>query len=131
MMTEHQMHCVIETHNFADAAKEVGLDEEDRRRITLYLSANPTAGDLIKETGGARKLRFPFRGRGKSGGVRVITYYAADDVPVFLLDVYDKTVKINLSKAERNALRVELAKMADTYRANNQEKIRALKRMES
>ena len=76
-------------------------------------------------------MRFPFRGRGKSGGVRVITYYAADDVPVFLLDVYDKTVKINLSKAERNALRVELAKMADTYRANNQEKIRALKRMES
>ncbi len=131
MTTEHPLHCVIETHVFASAAAEVGLDEDDRRRITLFLSDNPAAGELIKGTGGARKVRFAFRGRGKSGGVRVITYFAADDIPVFLLDVYDKTVKINLSQAERNALKVELANMADQYRAMNEQKIRDLRRMEN
>lgn len=93
--------------------------------------SHPEAGDIIKGTGGARKLRFGFRGKGKSGGVRVITYYGGDDIPVFLLDVYDKTVKINLTQAERNALKVELASMAEQYRETNQQKIRDLKRMES
>ena len=131
MTTEHLPHCVIETQTFVNAAAEVGLDEDDRRKIVLFLSDNPTAGDLITGTGGARKLRFAFRGRGKSGGVRVITYFAAEDIPVFLLDVYDKTVKINLTQAERNALKVNLATMADQYRETNQQKIRDLKRVEN
>lgn len=130
MTTELSTHCVIETHSFVNGAAEVGLDEEDRRRIILHLSQHPTAGDLIKGTGGARKLRFAFRGRGKSGGVRVITYFASDDIPVFLLDVFDKTEKINLTPAERNALKVELANMAEQYREANQEKIRDLRKVE-
>lgn len=130
MTTELSMHCVMETQTFVEGAAEVGLDEEDRRRIIHFLSDNPMAGDVIKGTGGARKLRFAFRGRGKSGGVRVITYFAGDDIPVFLLDVYDKTVKINLTQAQRNALKVQLATMADEYRATNERKIRDLKRME-
>ena len=44
-------------------------------------------GDLIPGTGGARKFRFAKAGMGKRSGYRIISYYAADDVPVFLLDV--------------------------------------------
>ena len=54
--------------------------------------------------GGARKLRVAKPGKGKSGGYRVISYFAGDDVPVFLLTVFGKNEKTNLTKAERNVL---------------------------
>lgn len=112
------MHTVIETEAFAKGAKEIGMDEDDVHEILVYISQNPQAGDLIAGTGGARKLRFPLRNKGKSGGVRVITYYAADDIPVFLLDVFAKSDKINLSKKERNVLKSILEDMAQDYREN-------------
>ena len=55
-------------------------------------------------------------GTGKSGGYRVVFYYAGQDVPIFLLDVFTKGDRANLSKAEQNELRVILGKMADAYR---------------
>ena len=70
-----------------------------------YLAHNPEAGDLMPGTGGARKVRFAGRGKGKSGGYRVVTFYGGEDIPVFLLDVYGKDTQANLSQAERNALR--------------------------
>jgi hypothetical protein len=81
------------------------------------------AGDLIEGTGGARKLRVAGRGKGKSGGYRVVTFYAADDVPVFLLDLYGKGEKANLTQAEKNALRAILASLADEYRKGAARKI--------
>jgi hypothetical protein len=84
--------------------------------IITAIAANPLAGDLIPGTGGARKVPFGGRGKGKSGGYRVITYYAAEDVPVFLLDVYGKGDRIDLSQAERNALRSILDRLADAWR---------------
>ena len=53
---------------------------------------------------------------GKSGGYRVISYFGGDDVPVFLLDVFAKGDKVNLSKAARNELKKTLADIADLYR---------------
>jgi hypothetical protein len=85
-------------------------------QIVLTVSADPRAGTLIPGSGGARKLRFAGRGHGKSGGYRTIHYYAGTDVPVFLLAVYGKDTKDNLSQAERNALKVELAGLAEDYR---------------
>jgi hypothetical protein len=70
----------------------------------------------MQGTGGARKRRFGARGKGKSGGIRVVSYYAADDVPVFLLAIINKGERSNLSKAECNALRKELAGIAADYR---------------
>jgi mRNA-degrading endonuclease RelE of RelBE toxin-antitoxin system len=54
------------------------------------MALHPDAGDIMPGTGGARKVRFSGRGKGKSGGYRVITFFAADDIPVFLIDVYSK-----------------------------------------
>jgi hypothetical protein len=98
------MHAVIETESYANSVRAAGLTEQERLQISNYISANPTAGDLMQGTGGARKVRFAGRGKGKSGGYRVVTYYAADDVPVFLLDLFAKGDKVNLTKAERNQL---------------------------
>ena len=80
----------------------------------------------MKGTGGARKIRFAGRGKGKSGGYRVITYYAADDVPVFLLDLFAKGDAVNLTKAERNELREILASLVDDYRASTKKRVATL-----
>jgi hypothetical protein len=54
--------------------------------------------------GGARKLRVAKPGAGKSGGYRIITYYAGEGVPVFLLTVFGKHEKVNLSEKEKAGL---------------------------
>jgi hypothetical protein len=53
---------------------------------------------------------------GKSGGYRVITYYAGDDMPLFLLTVFSKGERSDLSQADRNGLRVILGELAAVYR---------------
>lgn len=112
------MHTVIETSAFSRSAKEVGLSEEDRLGIATELSENPLLGDVIPGTGGARKFRYAAPGRGTRGGYRVITFYAARDVPVFLLDIFAKGERVNLSKAECNELRATLGTLAEAYRTS-------------
>lgn len=64
----------------------------------------------------ARKVRFAAPGRGKSGGYRVVTYFGGGDRPVFLLKVFKKGDRVNLSKAEINELHEELSHLAREYR---------------
>jgi hypothetical protein len=110
------MHAVIETSVFLRDCEHAALSEEERVAIVSAIAANPTEGDLIPGTGGARKRRFPRRGKGKSGGYRTVTYYAGDDVPVLLLAMIDKSERADLSKAEQNALRELLSRYAQSYR---------------
>lgn len=112
------MHTVTWTATFLAQAKRHGLSEEELESIVNTLADNPLAGDIMQGTGGARKLRHPGRGSGKSGGLRTIHYFGGDDVPVFLLAVYGKGAKANLTNAERNELARLLPKIADAYRAN-------------
>ena len=64
----------------------------------------------------ARKLRWSRPGAGKSGGLRVITFYGGIALPVFLLSVFAKNEQANLTKSERNELSVILAELKRTYR---------------
>jgi hypothetical protein len=77
---------------------------------------NPEAGNEIGGTGGARKDRVAGRGKGNSGGYRVITFYSGKGVPVFLLAVYSKGDRANLTKAERNELKAYLTGAVQKYR---------------
>ena len=72
--------------------------------------------DVIKGANGARKIRFAGRGKGKSGGYRVITFFSGDDIPVFLLNVFSKGDRVDLSQANRNNMRQGLASLATEYR---------------
>ena len=110
------MHTVIETPSYLRHAKQAGASDDERATIVDMIAADPAAGDIIEGTGGARKVRFAKPGAGKSGGYRVITYHAASDVPTFLLDLYGKGEKANLTKAEKNILAGLLAGIADAYR---------------
>ena len=88
---------------------------QEQSTIVEYIAKHPDAGDPIPGTGGARKVRFAGKGKGKSGGYRVITFFTGLELPVFLLNVFAKGDKINLTKAERNELRAILAEIASTY----------------
>lgn len=80
------------------------LSDAERRAIVDYIAEHPKAGDLIEGTGGVRKLRWARGGRGKSGGVRVIYYFHSDAMPLYLLTMFAKNERANLSHAERNEL---------------------------
>lgn len=96
------------------------VSEKEVNAIISYLAANPSVGQIIPGTGGARKFRHKSRGKGKSGGYRVITFYTGRDIPVFLIDIFSKGDKINLTKRERNQLKVVLAKVVEAYRRRQQ-----------
>ena len=93
------MQTVIETHSYLADAKASGMTEAERIGAVNTVSFNPVAGDLIVGSGGCRKVRIAGRGKGKSGGYRVITFYAGD-FGVFLLTVFGKGERANLSKKE-------------------------------
>lgn len=80
------------------------LSASERLDIINYLAAHPKAGDLMEGTGGIRKLRWGRGAHGKSGGVRVIYYVHSDLMPLYLLTVFAKNERTNISKAERNVL---------------------------
>lgn len=110
------MQAVIETPDYLADAEDAGMTDAERKHVVDYLSVHPDAGDQIKGTGGARKVRLRGRGHGKSGGYRVITFYSGPDVPLFLLNVFAKGDRVDLSQAERNELRRELAGLVEDYR---------------
>jgi hypothetical protein len=109
------LHTVVETPEFLHRARRLFTDEE-RRRLVVHLAAHPMAGEPIPGTGGARKLRWAIGSRGKSGGTRVITFYSGTSVPVFLLSVFGKNEKADLTPGERNELRAILSELVDEYR---------------
>ena len=100
------MQTIVELPEFQKRADGL-LKVDEKASIINYLASHPQSGDLIQGSGGIRKLRWSAQGRGKSGGVRVIYYYHNGAVPLFLLTVFGKSERANISKAERN----ELAKL--------------------
>jgi len=76
----------------------------ERAAIVDRLAADPKCGVVVPGGGGIRKVRFGFGARGKSGGARIVYLYGGEDIPVFILAVFAKNEKDNLSAAERNAL---------------------------
>lgn len=109
------MHAVCETHAFRRAASEAGLTPDEVVKIVDYLAANPTAGEEMPGTGGCRKVRFAGRGKGKSGGYRTVTFYTGETMPVFLITVFAKGERSNLSMRERNSLREITRQIASEY----------------
>jgi len=95
---------VVETAEFLRHAARLISDWECEELIA-FLGANTEAGEIIPETGGVRKIRWAREGMGKRGGARVIYYYHSKRLPVFLLTVYAKARKANLTKAERDAMK--------------------------
>jgi mRNA-degrading endonuclease RelE of RelBE toxin-antitoxin system len=105
---------VVETPFFLRKAAGL-LAEDERLQVIAFVGANPEAGDVIPEAGGVRKVRWAAKGRGKRAGIRVVYYFHNETFPVFMLTVYSKNQKANLTKAERNELKTLVPSLVKTY----------------
>ena len=82
------------------------LDDESYTQLQWYLLRRPDAGDLIQAGGGVRKVRWATVGKGKRGGARVIYYLASARGEFFMLDIYAKSEKEDLTPDELKELRI-------------------------
>ena len=94
----------IETPTFVNQASGV-LSDEELRHIQALLIVRPRAGAPIHGTGGVRKLRWRGAGRGKRGGLRIIYYLHVPKSRLYLLFMYPKSVRDDLSPRQVEALR--------------------------
>ena len=100
------VYTVVETAAFQAMASDV-WDEETRLDFVGFIAENPLAGDVIPETGGARKVRWQASGRGKRGGSRVIYFNQLDDDLIVLLAVYAKNEAENIPRKAAKRLKDE------------------------
>ena len=91
------------------------LSDEERKDVLNYLAEHPKAGDLMEGTGGVRKLRWSRGSQGKSGGVRVIYYFHSESIPLYLLTLFAKNERANLTKTERNELAELVGLLVDAW----------------
>ncbi len=109
-----RLQTVVELDTFLRRAKAIMADEE-REHVVMFLAAHPDAG--IPLGGGLRKVRIARVGGGKSGGYRTLYVFGGDHMPLYLLTVFAKNEKDNLTPAEQIAA-VELSKrLIATYGA--------------
>jgi hypothetical protein len=92
------------------------LESEDREKVISFLAQNPLSGVLIKGTGGIRKVRWGRKGMGKRGGVRIIYFFYNEEMPVFLLTIFGKNEKSNLTKSECNELEKLASLLVKSYK---------------
>lgn len=93
-----RLQTVVELPEFLRRAKAI-MSDEDRAALVEFVAANPEAG--VSLGGGLRKFRFARPGGGKSGGYRTIHVFGGGHMPVFLVTVFAKNEKDNLSRAEQ------------------------------
>jgi hypothetical protein len=105
---------VVETPEFLAATRQI-MDDGERGLLVDYLARHPLAGDLIKGTGGVRKLRWGLEGRGKRGGARIVYYYHSETMPIFALTAYAKNERADLRQADRNDFRRLTALLVERY----------------
>jgi len=109
------MQVVVETPPYLADAERL-FTEEERAAIVDQVAVDPRCGVVIPGSSGIRKFRFGLSRRGKRGGARIIYLFGGDDVPVFLLAVFAKNEKADLTAAERNTLGKQVTAMLADYR---------------
>ena len=96
----------IESPIFTEDVQEL-LSEEQYTALQWHSILHPTAGDMIRGTGGLRKLRWVAKGRqgGKSGGTRIIYYHVDADAQIRMILIYRKGIKDDLTAREKAVLK--------------------------
>jgi len=113
---------VAETEPFQRKIRTL-LTEEERADLISYLAEHPSACALIQGTGGIRKLRWARQTGGKSGGIRVIYYFHSEIMPLYLLAVFGKNEKANISEAEKHLLAKAVEELVASWRHRNEQGI--------
>ncbi|MBB1268658.1 type II toxin-antitoxin system RelE/ParE family toxin [Shewanella sp. SR44-3] len=93
----------VETSIFTRQIKELATDDE-LKNLQAELIAQPDKGDIIRGTGGLRKVRMAVGNKGKSGSVRVL-YVLTHADKIYLVLAYPKSVKDSLTEEEKSKLK--------------------------
>ena len=91
---------VVELPTFSRTVGKV-WSEQELAEFTDFIALNPLAGALVPGTGGVRKMRWAAKGKGKRGGARVIYFFFTEEHPVFLVSIYAKSDRENITETER------------------------------
>ena len=105
------MYCFIELPSFSRYRDDYFTDEQFSE-LQQFLMAEPKTGDVVPNTGGVRKVRWQRAGMGKRGGLRILYIVHDDKDRIWLLTVYSKSARENISAKTLNALR-EVAEHAE------------------
>ncbi|MBI5731260.1 MAG: type II toxin-antitoxin system RelE/ParE family toxin [Ignavibacteriales bacterium] len=95
---------IIETSVFTKRLK-ILLSDEDYRKLQNEIILNPEKGKIIIGSGGLRKIRWSIPGKGKSGGVRIIYYWAKAKEIILMLLMYSKNEQDDLSNEQLKMLK--------------------------
>lgn len=106
-LTQNSLFTVVETPTFSRQWPDY-WDEEEHAEFVCWLAGNPDAGDVIRGSGGCRKVRWSRTGLGKRGGVRVIHYNRLNEGLIYLLVIYAKSARDSVDATTLSRIRSAL-----------------------
>ncbi len=100
-------HEFIESPLFSSYLPEY-LTDDEYAELQEYLCDHPAAGDVVRGSGGVRKVRWSRAGSGKSGGVRVCYYARSRAGQIWMLLIYAKSARDSIPGHVLKSLREEM-----------------------
>lgn len=116
------LHTVAETSGFLRDAKDASVTEAEHERIVSAVSASPDAGVEVVGSGGVRKVRIAGRGKGKSGGFRIMVAYVWPGAPAYVLALLSKGDDENFSAADVGGMKTLTTSIREYWRARKQQR---------
>lgn len=107
----------IMTKSFDRSWKNLGLSDDDLRRLQEEIMQNPEAAVTMEGTGGLLKRRFALEGRGKRGSLRVCYVDFIIHEKVFLIPAFAKNQKENLTKQEKQEIKKAITALEEQLQA--------------
>jgi hypothetical protein len=95
---------IVRTRIFEKSLKKLGATETDITSLEEHIAANPDAGTVIRGLGGARKVRFSMKGKGKRGGGRAVYLVVVVEDVAYMLLAYAKSEKTDLTSDDKRAV---------------------------
>lgn len=106
----------IQTKEFTRNWDQLGFNDDDLRRLELQIMSDPQIGAVMRGTGKLRKMRFALENTGKSGGTRVCYVDFLSLETIYLITIYPKSMKENLTSAERNDIKKMIIKLEESLK---------------
>lgn len=85
----------IETSIFTKLLDDY-LSDDEYQVLQEYLMEHPKSGDMVRGSGGVRKMRWATGNKGKSGGIRVIYYWKSADDEMWMPTLYAKNERATI-----------------------------------
>ena len=108
------MQTIVELPGFLQGAANI-LTDNERESLKELIAKNPKIGVVIQGTGGLRKIRWGAKDKGKRGGPRTIYYHHDSTMPIFLLAIFGKNEKPDLTETEKKQITKAAKALRDNY----------------